>query len=146
MTAEELAGAGGNVVDVTTSTTYAHGHVPGAVWATRRDLVEAAALDGAVVVSEDGAVAAFAAAEAIARRGARLQVLSGGTTSWRDAGLAVTAADARWWSSPDDVYVRPYIGTAVDPSVMQGYLDWERGLVAQLTRDGTHRFRVLGAR
>jgi hypothetical protein len=26
---------------------------------------------------------------------------------------------------------------------MQAYLDWEYGLVAQLARDGTHRFRVL---
>jgi hypothetical protein len=29
---------------------------------------------------------------------------------------------------------------------MQAYLDWEHGLVAQLERDGTHRFRVLGGR
>jgi len=28
---------------------------------------------------------------------------------------------------------------------MQGYLDWEFGLVAQLGRDGTHHFRVLPA-
>jgi len=27
--------------------------------------------------------------------------------------------------------------------VMQAYLDWEYGLVAQLDRDGTHGFRVL---
>jgi hypothetical protein len=26
---------------------------------------------------------------------------------------------------------------------MQGYLDWEFGLVEQLGRDGTHGFRVL---
>jgi len=26
---------------------------------------------------------------------------------------------------------------------MQGYLDWEFGLVAQLERDGTHGFQVL---
>ncbi len=28
---------------------------------------------------------------------------------------------------------------------MQDYLDWEFGLVAQLERDGTHCFNVLGA-
>ena len=28
---------------------------------------------------------------------------------------------------------------------MQAYLDWEFGLVAQLARDGTHGFKVLGA-
>jgi hypothetical protein len=26
---------------------------------------------------------------------------------------------------------------------MQGYLDWEFGLVEQLARDGTHHFRVI---
>ena len=98
------------------------------------------------MVSEDGVVAAFAAAEATARRGARLRVLAGGTAAWRDAGHDVTAAGASWWSTPADVYVRPYVGTSVTPAVMQAYLDWEHGLVEQLGRDGTHRFRVLGTR
>jgi hypothetical protein len=26
---------------------------------------------------------------------------------------------------------------------MQGYLDWEFGLVEQLARDGTHHFKVI---
>ena len=46
-------------------------------------------------------------------------------------------------SPPVDVYRRPYEETDVDPAVMQAYLDWEHGLVAQLERDGTHRFTVL---
>ena len=44
--------------------------------------------------------------------------------------------------APPDVYRRPYEGTAVEPAAMQAYLDWEYGLVAQLERDGTHRFSV----
>ncbi|HEU4841422.1 MAG TPA: rhodanese-like domain-containing protein [Ilumatobacteraceae bacterium] len=145
---DELERGAGPVVDVSLSTAYAAGHVPGAVWATRRDLVASATIDDAVVVSEDGAVAAFAAAEAAARRGARLRVLAGGTAAWRSAGrtLADGAIDGRWSSTPGDVYARPYVGTAVAPAVMQAYLDWEHGLVAQLGRDGTHRFWVLGAR
>ncbi len=101
-----------------------------------------------MVVSEDGAVAAFTAAEATAARGARLRVLAGGTAAWRAAGRPVADAgtDGRWSSPPDDVYERPYVGTSVAPDVMQAYLDWEHGLVAQLGRDGTHRFWVLGAR
>ena len=46
-------------------------------------------------------------------------------------------------SLPVDVYRLPYEGTDVDPAVMQAYLDWEHGLVAQLERDGTHGFTVL---
>jgi rhodanese-related sulfurtransferase len=40
-------------------------------------------------------------------------------------------------------YRRPYEGTDAPREAMQAYLDWEYGLVAQLARDGTHRFRVL---
>ena len=46
-------------------------------------------------------------------------------------------------SPPIDRYRRPYEGTDIEPDVMQAYLDWEYGLVAQLDRDGTHGFRVL---
>ena len=33
-------------------------------------------------------------------------------------------------------------GTDNPRDAMQGYLDWEFGLIAQLERDGTHGFRV----
>jgi hypothetical protein len=46
-------------------------------------------------------------------------------------------------SDPDDVYKRPYEGTDNSLVAMQGYIDWELELVAQLERDGTHRFRVI---
>ena len=42
-----------------------------------------------------------------------------------------------------DRYRRPYEGTDNPREAMQGYLDWEFGLIAQLERDGTHGFRVL---
>ena len=40
---------------------------------------------------------------------------------------------------------RPCEGTDNPREAMQGYLDWEFGLVAQLARDGTHGFKVLQA-
>lgn len=42
-----------------------------------------------------------------------------------------------------DRYRRPYEGTDNRREAMQGYLDWECGLVAQLGRDGTHGFQVI---
>ena len=42
-------------------------------------------------------------------------------------------------------YIRPYEGTDNPHEAMQGYLDWEFGLVDQLGRDGTHHFQVLPA-
>jgi hypothetical protein len=59
-----------------------------------------------------------------------------GTTTGRlESGFTHPASD------PDDVYKRPYEGTDNSLVAMQGYIDWE--LVAQLERDGTHRFRVI---
>jgi rhodanese-related sulfurtransferase len=57
--------------------------------------------------------------------------------------LPLSAGPGEMPSPPGDVYRRPYEGTDVDPAVMQAYLDWEHGLVAQLERDGTHGFTVL---
>ena len=42
-----------------------------------------------------------------------------------------------------DRYRRPYEGTDNPVEAMQGYLDWEFGLVEQLGRDGTHHFKVI---
>jgi rhodanese-related sulfurtransferase len=67
------------------------------------------------------------------------------TGPWRPAlpPLPLSAGPGEMPSLPVDVYRRPYEGTDVDPAVMQAYLDWEHGLVAQLERDGTHGFTVL---
>ena len=40
-------------------------------------------------------------------------------------------------------YKRPYEGTDNPREAMQGYLDWEFGLVEQLAKDGTHGFKVI---
>jgi hypothetical protein len=47
---------------------------------------------------------------------------------------------------PPRRYRRPYEGRENPLAAMQAYLDWEYGLVAQLARDGTHRFKVLTPR
>lgn len=46
-------------------------------------------------------------------------------------------------SARTDRYRRPYEGTDNPRGAMQGYLDWEYGLVDQLGRDGTHGFHVI---
>jgi rhodanese-related sulfurtransferase len=137
------------VVDVDTSRRFLDGHVPGAVWALRSDLSGAgrAELLGRaarlVLTSADGVLAAFAAADMPRRDRAAVAVLDGGTARWAGSGRPLQAGPGEMLSPPVDVYRRPYEGTGVDPAAMQAYLDWEHGLVAQLERDGTHRFTVL---
>ncbi|KAF0812651.1 Thiosulfate sulfurtransferase GlpE [Andreprevotia sp. IGB-42] len=137
------------VIDLAPSPQYRKGHVPGAWFALRTQLVEIAAdLPQAahyVLASGDGALASYAAAELAEINGRPVQVLDGGTQAWLAAGLPLEREPVRFASPPDDVYRRPYEGTDNPHSAMQAYLDWEFGLVAQLGRDGTHGFKVLAA-
>ena len=137
------------VVDVDTSRQFLAGHVPGALWSLRADLpgnLPSGLPDLAarvVLTSADGILAAFAAADVPPSVQAAVAVLDGGTAGWAESGRPLSAGPGEMLSPPVDVYRRPYEGTGVDPAVMQAYLDWEHGLVAQLERDGTHGFTVL---
>ncbi len=67
----------------------------------------------------------------------------GYTAAWIAAGLPLEEGDTRLASPRTDRYHRPFEGTDSPRAAMQGYLDWEYGLVEQLGRDGTHGFRVI---
>jgi rhodanese-related sulfurtransferase len=121
------------LIDIDTSRQFLAGHIPGAAWALRSDLP----CGRLVLTSEDGTLAAFAAAEVGGT------ALAGGTAGWAASGRPLQAGQGEMLSAPEDVYRRPYEGTGVDPAAMRAYLDWEYGLVAQLERDGTHGFTVL---
>jgi rhodanese-related sulfurtransferase len=155
-----------SVIDVDTSTRFRAGRLPDAVWALRTDLPRITRAMASqhktsthqiVLTSADGYLAAWAASDLALNiadpspdTGARLDidvaVLAGGTDAWARSGHPLesgTPDDGALLSAPVDVYRRPYEGTDVDAEVMQAYLDWEYGLVAQLERDGTHGFTVL---
>lgn len=135
------------LLDVTTSANYVKAHIPGAGFAVRAQLP---AVLGAtpqarryVFTCGSSLLARFAAHDAQALTDAPVFVLEGGTAAWLAAGLP-TRQGEEWLASPRvDRYRRPYEGTDAPREAMQGYLDWEFGLVAQLGRDGTHGFRVL---
>lgn len=88
-------------------------------------------------------LASYAVEQIATLSGKPVRVLAGGNAAWRAAGLPTEQGEQRLLSPPIDRYRRPYEGTDIEPDVMQAYLDWEYGLVAQLDRDGTHGFRVL---
>jgi len=91
------------------------------------------------------ALARFTAADLATLTGRAVAVLAGGTTAWAAAGRPLASGEAAALSPRIDRYRRPYEGTDAPRAAMQAYLDWEFGLVAQLGRDGTHGFKVLGA-
>ncbi|MBN3792160.1 rhodanese-like domain-containing protein, partial [Burkholderia sp. Ac-20353] len=137
------------IVDVTLSANYMKRHIPGAWFAVRAQLRDAlATIPPArryVFTCGSSLLARFAAADARAwlPEAAEIVVLTGGTAAWIDAGLPLEAGETRLASPRVDRYRRPYEGTDNAADAMQAYLDWEFGLVDQLKRDGTHRFRVI---
>lgn len=150
--ADALAAGSATVIDLSARASYVQRHVPGAWWALRSQAgaaLQHIAGAGApprrlVLTCAQGDLSPFAAADFAAWADAPVQVLDGGNAAWFAAGQCAEAGEARLASPRIDRYRRPYEGTDNPREAMQGYLDWEFGLVAQLGRDATHGFRVLG--
>ena len=141
------APAGVLVIDLSRHAQYVQGHIPGAWYALRSHLRQA--LGGmpraprVVITCPDGLLSSFAAPDVSVAIGREVEVLEGGMQAWRAAGHALEQGPTHLASPPLDRYKRPYEGTDSAREAMQGYLDWEFGLVEQLGRDGTHHFRVI---
>lgn len=134
------------VVDVATSREYGAGHIPGAWFAVRGRLAgDAARLppsESYVITSSDGVIARLAAHELadVTKRGVR--VLAGGTNAWRAQGQPLETGPMHLASTPDDVALKAFEQPKNREAAMRQYLQWEVGLVEQVRRDGTLRFRL----
>lgn len=135
------------IIDLSTSANYRKGHIPGAWYVQRPQLAEALpkipAAKNWVLTCTTGQLAVYAAAELAALVTGKVRVLEGGTRAWQGLGLPLESGTNHLASEPTDRYRRPYEGTNNQREAMQGYLDWEFGLVEQLGRDGTHGFFVI---
>ncbi|MBP0631642.1 rhodanese-related sulfurtransferase [Cupriavidus sp. AcVe19-1a] len=139
---------GGTVVlDFTASANYVKHHIPGAYFVIRAQLADALAripqARRYVLTCGSSLLARFAAADLQRLTDAEVAVLEGGTQAWIAAGLPLESGETHLASERTDRYRRPYEGTDNPREAMQGYLDWEFGLISQLERDGTHGFRVV---
>jgi predicted metal-dependent enzyme (double-stranded beta helix superfamily)/rhodanese-related sulfurtransferase len=137
------------VLDFSTSAQYIQGHIHSAWWVLRTQLKDSltAAHKGHryVLTCQNGSVSRFAVAEvqAAAKAGIEVVWLEGGNAAWLTAGGKLQTGDHQMAVERVDRYRRPYEGTNNPVEAMQGYLDWEFGLVEQLARDGTHHFKVI---
>jgi rhodanese-related sulfurtransferase len=136
------------VLDLDTSIAHKAGHIPGSRFAIRSRLADSLASIGGdgplVLTSADGTLATFAAAEIAGRNDRPVRVLAGGTAAWRVAKLPLVSDATEPVHPFEDLWLTPYY--AKDRfAAFREYLDWEIGLVAQLERDGTSRFRVFPA-
>ncbi|KAJ5896874.1 uncharacterized protein N7473_006273 [Penicillium subrubescens] len=137
---------GATIVDLARSPSYRKGHIPGACFASGPELardLRTVSGDGPIVLtSPDGEIAAMNLEYVQGSVSRQILYLVGGTAAWVAAGEPLET-EPRWLSQPIDVYKRPYEGTSNARKDMQGYLDWEYGLVAQLANDGVSRFHVV---
>ncbi|QXH53410.1 rhodanese-related sulfurtransferase [Pseudomonas fakonensis] len=135
------------VLDFTTSANYVKRHIPGAHWAIRAQLAEVLEqvppAQRYVLTCGSSLLARFAARDLQTLTRTPVYLLEGGTARWIAAGLALESGETHLAVPRSDRYRRPYEGTDAPHEAMQGYLDWEFGLIAQLERDGTHGFKVL---
>lgn len=135
------------VLDFTTSVNYMKRHIPSAWFVLRSQLKQALqtvpTAKRYVLTCGSSALARFAVQEVQNETGAEVYVLQGGTLAWISEGLSLEHGETHLASPRIDRYRRPYEGTDNPREAMQGYLDWEFGLVAQLDRDGTHGFQVI---
>ena len=135
------------VLDFTTSANYVKRHIPGAHWAIRAQLPQVLeqlpVAERYVLTCGSSLLARFAAVDLQALTQTPVYVLDGGTARWIAAGKPLESGETHLAVARTDRYRRPYEGTDNPREAMQGYLDWEFGLIAQLERDGTHGFRVL---
>ncbi|WP_459205774.1 rhodanese homology domain-containing protein [Pseudomonas sp. MLB6B] len=135
------------LLDFTTSANYVQRHIPGAHWAIRAQLPQALerlpTAERYVLTCGSSLLARFASRDLQALTQVPVFVLEGGTARWIAEERALDSGERHLAVPRTDRYRRPYEGTDNPREAMQGYLDWEFGLVAQLERDGTHGFRVL---
>ncbi|MCY1401150.1 Thiosulfate sulfurtransferase GlpE [compost metagenome] len=145
--ADWLREPGTQVLDFTASANYVKRHIPGVWWALRSQLSEVLkripAAERYVLTCGSSLLARFVVPELQALTDKPVFLLAGGTASWIAAGLPLEEGETRLAAPRIDRYRRPYEGTDNPREAMQGYLDWEFGLVKQLGRDGTHGFFVI---
>jgi rhodanese-related sulfurtransferase len=135
------------LLDFTASANYVKRHIPGAHWALRANLREALeklpVAERYVLTCGSSLLARFAVKDLQTFTSVPVFLLEGGTGAWIEAGLPLETGETHLASPRIDRYRRPYEGTDNPVAAMQGYLDWEYGLVEQLGRDGTHGFFVI---
>ncbi len=147
--ADWLREPGNRVLDFTASANYAKRHIPGAAWVP----AQPAEAGSGTATGQCRALCAHLRqqpAGALRRGGSpRTERQAGVPARWRHRCLGRRRPAHRGRRKPSGGVAAhrplpPPVRRHRHPrEAMQGYLDWEFGLVEQLGRDGTHGFRVL---
>jgi rhodanese-related sulfurtransferase len=136
-----------NFVDLSPSTVYARGHIPGAWFAIRgrlgRALPKLPKREMLVLTSEDGTLSALAIDEARALTDTPVRYLKGGNATWSAAGIPLST-DAKMADEALDAWLKPYERKGDPTAAMNEYLSWEVDLLERIQKDGTAHFVPAG--
>jgi len=118
------------VIDVSTSKSFAKGHLPGAIWISRgwleARIADHACLDDEIIISASDPAQALLAAEALSKLGyGRVSVFAASLSAWKREGGAVETGAAP--GAPNDIVEPPY---EQGLQAMRDYLEWEIQLTA----------------
>jgi len=138
-----LATGGATIIDLDWSQAYFQGHIPGAFWSIRSRLKNVTLPERSQIVltSRTGVLAELAFHDQHNLNTENLYVLEGGTLAWMEAGLP-TESDSHLLCDPDDVRLKARQESGDKEAAMRRYLDWELGLVAELSKDDDPRYRI----
>lgn len=133
--------------DVDNSLSFARRHIAGARFAAPHRLIEFAQARSQqiIITSADGVLARHVASE-LSRHGIAARALLGGNRAWFDAQLPTDSGAQQVLTDEDDTRYGgyAYADTAVRDAKFRGYLEWEIGLVQQISRKGGEvAFRIL---
>jgi rhodanese-related sulfurtransferase len=136
------------LLNVGVSKIHRKGHIPGAAWVTRGYLERAKTAfpdaKSLIVTADSDAHARFAAEDAAKLwPGAEALALRGGNPAWRAAGLPLEEGMPTALCAEEDVWYKPYTDINARPEAMQGYFDWEFGLVERIKKDGDVQFALV---
>jgi rhodanese-related sulfurtransferase len=144
---EVFASHAATIVDLSPSRDYLKEHIPGAWFAIRtrldRALKKLPLREILVLTSEDGTLAAMAAAEAQALASVPARFLTGGNAAWRAAGYELST-EPLLADEPVDQWRKPYERGGDAKAAMRDYLAWEIDLLSRIERDGLLKFSCVG--
>ena len=134
-------------LNVGASNRHREQHVPAAKWVVRSFLprVRAQYPDaGHILLTADQEKLAALAAQDAQKLWpeARIDFIRGGTPAWMRAGLPFATGMPCALCPEDDIWYRPYTDIHASKASMQGYFDWEFGLVEKINADGCVAFDV----
>ncbi|MDE0241342.1 MAG: rhodanese-like domain-containing protein [bacterium] len=141
----DAAADGWTILDLSTSLQYMSCHPAGAFWALRSRLAGCApAADRGLAIFDDegGHLAALAVAD-LAGLGIGARVMEGGLEAWIAAGLPVASGYEGALCAMDDQGEAPFEIFDDPDGAKRRYIAWEKGLPAQIERDGLLSFRPM---